>query len=279
MARTKGTLSLSSNIEPSMNAPLDARLVVNTVADLTASGSFPYFYEGMVVSCKGNRKLYQLVGNDPTASANWSEVGSGGGSNVSVTQILSTGTKIATITVDDTPTDLYAPSGGGGGGGSATNYSTTEQEIGTWIDGGTLYSIVAPNVSVDMGGSTGDISSTPQNLKSYTAVTAGDYVFTSMTGNTNCGNNEGFIGFYKNGVQIATRQLPTGQTVSLSDVNVSLEVGDVVATKFEFIGSHTCRATLTASLLPTVASGASIKFKKTTVDTLYNYFEYTKPST
>ena len=33
----------------------------------------------------------------------------GSGSEVSVTQIQSTGTKIATITVDDTPTDLYAP--------------------------------------------------------------------------------------------------------------------------------------------------------------------------
>lgn len=33
----------------------------------------------------------------------------GGGSDVSVTQVLSSGTKTATITVDDTPTDLYAP--------------------------------------------------------------------------------------------------------------------------------------------------------------------------
>lgn len=33
----------------------------------------------------------------------------GGGSDVSVTQVLLSGTKTATITVDDTPTDLYAP--------------------------------------------------------------------------------------------------------------------------------------------------------------------------
>ena len=59
MARQKGTLSLASNIEPSMNAPLDGRSVVNTVADLTASGSFPYFYEGMIVSCKSDHKIYQ----------------------------------------------------------------------------------------------------------------------------------------------------------------------------------------------------------------------------
>ena len=35
--------------------------------------------------------------------------GGGSGSEVSVTQVLESGTKIATITVDDTPTDLYAP--------------------------------------------------------------------------------------------------------------------------------------------------------------------------
>ena len=35
--------------------------------------------------------------------------GGGSGSTVSVTQIQSTGTKIATITVDDVPTDLYSP--------------------------------------------------------------------------------------------------------------------------------------------------------------------------
>lgn len=40
--------------------------------------------------------------------------GSGGGSTVTVSQIQATGTKIATITVDGTETDLYAPSGGGG---------------------------------------------------------------------------------------------------------------------------------------------------------------------
>ena len=71
MARQKGSLSLASNIEPSMNAPLDARLVVNTVADLTASGSFPYFYVGMTVAVKADNKSYKLIGNDPTVSANW----------------------------------------------------------------------------------------------------------------------------------------------------------------------------------------------------------------
>ena len=76
MARQKGTLSLSSNIEPSMNAPLDGREVVNLLTDLTASGSFPYFYEGMQVYVKETSKTYTLTGNDPTVSANWKASGS-----------------------------------------------------------------------------------------------------------------------------------------------------------------------------------------------------------
>ena len=38
------------------------------------------------------------------------------GDTVEVTQVQSTGTKIATISVNSVPTDLYAPAGGGGGG-------------------------------------------------------------------------------------------------------------------------------------------------------------------
>ena len=49
--------------------------------------------------------------------------GGGGGSTVSVTALVSTGTKIATITVDGVGTDLYAPSSGGGGG-STVNWGT-----------------------------------------------------------------------------------------------------------------------------------------------------------
>ena len=50
------------------------------------------------------------------------------GCNVEVTQVVSSGTKIATITVDDTPTDIYAPEGGS----SVHEYSHTEQIVGRW---------------------------------------------------------------------------------------------------------------------------------------------------
>lgn len=59
------------------------------------------------------------------------EGGGGGGSTVEVTQVVTSGTKIATITVDDTPTDLYAPAA------SSQDYSTTERVVGKWIDGTT----------------------------------------------------------------------------------------------------------------------------------------------
>ena len=60
----------------------------------------------------------------------------GGGSDVTVTPITTTGTNIANIAVDGTTYNLFAPTSGGSSG---HNYSTTEQVIGTWIDGSTVY--------------------------------------------------------------------------------------------------------------------------------------------
>lgn len=51
---------------------------------------------------------------------------SSGGSTVSVTQVLSTGTKIASITVDGVTTDLYAPNSGGGGSGTIDGDATVK---------------------------------------------------------------------------------------------------------------------------------------------------------
>lgn len=53
------------------------------------------------------------------------------GSEVSVTQILSSGTKIAEIEVDGVRTDLYAPQGGGGGGSTmySLRYFTKAQDF------------------------------------------------------------------------------------------------------------------------------------------------------
>ena len=84
MSRREGTLKLSSNIEPRAAAPLDARLIVPTPADLTASGAFPYPYVGMIVSVQAEGKAYILTASDPTISANWTEIGSGSGDSIQV---------------------------------------------------------------------------------------------------------------------------------------------------------------------------------------------------
>lgn len=81
MARTKGSLTLGSNLEPRMSAPLDARTVVNTKADLTDNGSYPYSYVGMIVSVKDEGQAYILTATPTTVAANWTLLG-GGADNV-----------------------------------------------------------------------------------------------------------------------------------------------------------------------------------------------------
>lgn len=73
--------------------------------------------------------------------------GGGGGSNVTITPTLSSGTKIADFEIDGTPGELYAPSGGS----SAHNYSTTEQVVGTWIDGKPVYEITVESTTTRDG--------------------------------------------------------------------------------------------------------------------------------
>lgn len=54
------------------------------------------------------------------------------GSAVEVTQVVSSGTKIASVKVDNETTNLYAPS-------AEIIYSTTEHTVGKWIDNSTIY--------------------------------------------------------------------------------------------------------------------------------------------
>lgn len=77
MPRQTGTLKLSGNIEPLADAPLDARSVVATEADLTAPGTFPYHYVGMVVYVRDPGALYVLQGPDPTQAAAWKKQAAG----------------------------------------------------------------------------------------------------------------------------------------------------------------------------------------------------------
>lgn len=105
-------------------------------------------YQGVLYKCVTAVTVAEDF--DPTK---WAQVlvmdeigsGGGGGSTVSITPTLSSGTKIADYSINGVGGELYAPNGGGGG--QSDNYSTTEQQIGTW-DGKPLYRIILPPVSL-----------------------------------------------------------------------------------------------------------------------------------
>lgn len=65
------------------------------------------------------------------------------GSSVEVTQVVSSGTKIASVKVDNETTDLYAPS-------AVHNYSTTEHVVGKWIDNNDIYEITVTGLELTL---------------------------------------------------------------------------------------------------------------------------------
>lgn len=79
MARTKGMLNLSGNLEVNAQAPLDARTIVPTEADLTVANNFPYPYVGLEVYVTGTGKKFRLINLDTTQSSSWHEISEGGG--------------------------------------------------------------------------------------------------------------------------------------------------------------------------------------------------------
>ena len=77
MARKPGSLTLNGALEVGAQAPLDARLVVKTKADLLDAASYPYAYIGMIVAVADDETAYMLIADDTTDEASWKEIGSG----------------------------------------------------------------------------------------------------------------------------------------------------------------------------------------------------------
>lgn len=99
MARATGTFTFPANFEVEKAAPLDARLSVETRAELT---SLPFPYKGMIVSVTDDGDdtgTYVLTGEDGTVSSSWeplasSTVTSLQFSNQTLTLTLSDGTSL-----------------------------------------------------------------------------------------------------------------------------------------------------------------------------------------
>ena len=74
MSKTfNGLIHFPTNFDVSITRPLDSRLVVDTLSDLT-NGSIEYPYQGMVVNIKGTSELWILKTQGVEAShqlENW----------------------------------------------------------------------------------------------------------------------------------------------------------------------------------------------------------------
>lgn len=84
MARNKGTFNFSANLEPKVQAPLDARTVVDTVAELTQAATWQdansdvWLYNGLVVSVAQTGELYMLIDkSNYTSAASWKRIDAG----------------------------------------------------------------------------------------------------------------------------------------------------------------------------------------------------------
>ena len=103
MARAKGMLNLSGNLEVLAGAPLDARDKVPTKADLTVASNFPYPYVGMETYVEAEDKKYRFIGDDVTDIEDWEEIGSGGGSGSAELEVAVTAnTTVGAISSGDT---------------------------------------------------------------------------------------------------------------------------------------------------------------------------------
>lgn len=92
MARNKGTFNFSANLEPKVQAPLDARTVVDTVAELTQTATWQdtngdvWLFDGLVVSIAKTGELYMLTNKaDYTSAESWKRIDTLGQAVESVT--------------------------------------------------------------------------------------------------------------------------------------------------------------------------------------------------
>lgn len=110
-----GSVKTAGGIKPYVTTAISGKADTSSLATVATSGSYNDLDDQPTVptalSDLSDDATHRLVTDtDKTA---WN-----GKSTVSWSQIITTGQKIATVSIDGTPTDVYAPTGGGGGGGS-----------------------------------------------------------------------------------------------------------------------------------------------------------------
>ena len=83
MGIIKNSINLGSGFNITAQGPIDSRMIVEHISDLTTVwNSDAPAYEGMVVSVLEDRNVYVLQNADYTQENNWKKLGSDGGSAI-----------------------------------------------------------------------------------------------------------------------------------------------------------------------------------------------------
>ena len=95
MARQKGMLNLSGNLEPLAGAPLDSRSITPTVADLYVASNWPYKYIGMKTTVTATGDTYRLVNLDVTQESSWVKEGGESGQTIQYDELPAASSSLA----------------------------------------------------------------------------------------------------------------------------------------------------------------------------------------
>lgn len=195
MARTQGTLKLTSNIEPQTGAPLDARTVVSTKSELTTSGNFDYAYVGMIVAVQDTGDVYILKAKPATTESNWAAVASTGevGENYYTKEEIDTGW-YNKEQVDQLLVKLYKPAGNAtietlpvlsaSVIGNVYNMTEAFETTSDFVEGAEIaYGVGSNVVVVDLGGYTAvtPLGSENPSSEGWYEIKNGVYVLSTDT--------------------------------------------------------------------------------------------------
>lgn len=140
MARQKGMLNLSGNLEPLAGAPLDSRSITPTVADLYIASNWPYKYIGMKTTVTATGDTYRLVNLDVTQESSWVKEGSESGQTIQYDELPAASSSLAG--------EIYQYTG-------TTNLQYTNGYFYECVNDGGTYKWVQTNVQPSSGGGGG----------------------------------------------------------------------------------------------------------------------------
>ena len=140
MARQKGMLNLSGNLEPLAGAPLDSRSITPTVADLYIASNWPYKYIGMKTTVTATGDTYRLVNLDVTQESSWVKEGGESGQTIQYDELPAASSSLAG--------EIYQYTG-------TTNLQYTNGYFYECVNDGGTYKWVQTNVQPSSGGGSG----------------------------------------------------------------------------------------------------------------------------